>query len=68
VCVLCLLSAYRPGGYKINDGMDSGGTHHINGGDPRYTPDPNRPLVVQKRQVGDIIRTPATPCKLQCPE
>ncbi|XP_069674291.1 tyrosine-protein kinase Src64B isoform X1 [Periplaneta americana] len=52
---------YHHDGYKMHDGMDSGGTHHSNGGDPRYTPDPNRPLGMQKRIAGDVIRTPATP-------
>jgi hypothetical protein len=64
--VLCSLSGYCPRGYKMDDGMDSDGTHHSNGGDPRYTPDPNRSLGMPKRPVGDIIRTPATPCMLQC--
>jgi len=40
--------------------------HTVNGtGDPRYTPDPNRPQTMQlKRPGADIIRTPTTPCKL----
>lgn len=40
--------------------------HTVNGGgDPRYTPDPNRPnqTMQLKRPGADIIRTPTTPCK-----
>jgi hypothetical protein len=59
------LSGCCPGGYKTHDGMDSDGNHHSSGGDPRYTPDPNRPLEMRKRQIGDIIRKTATPCMLQ---
>jgi len=62
VCVLCPLSVYHPGGDKSHDDPD--GTHHSSGTDPRYIADLNRPLGVQRRQVGDIIRTPATPCEL----
>ncbi|PNF25896.1 Tyrosine-protein kinase Src64B [Cryptotermes secundus] len=50
-----------PGGYKMHDGLDSDGIHHSSGGDPRYIPDPNRPLEMRKRQIGDIIRITATP-------
>jgi hypothetical protein len=64
MCVLCPLSVYYPDGHKMHS--DAGGIHHISGGDPRYVADLNRSLGMQKRQVGDIIRTPATPCKLQC--
>jgi hypothetical protein len=67
-CMLYPLSGCCPGGYKMHDGMDSDGTHHSSGGDPRYTPDPNRPLEMRKRQIGDIIRITATPCTLQCYE
>ncbi|EEB14502.1 tyrosine-protein kinase Src64B, putative [Pediculus humanus corporis] len=50
--------------YKVPDGEFI--VHTVNGGggggDPRYTPDPNRPPVMQvKRQGVDIIRTPTTP-------
>nr|CAD7260700.1 unnamed protein product [Timema shepardi] len=47
-------------GYKTHDGLEV--PIHVNGGDPRYTADPNRPLRAQ-RQGPDIIRTPATPCE-----
>jgi hypothetical protein len=62
ICVLCPLSVYHSGGHKPHDDPD--GTHHSSGADPRYIADLNRPLGLQKRQVGDIIRTPATPCEL----
>jgi hypothetical protein len=62
ICVLCLLSVYHPGVDKSHDDPD--GTHHSSGADPRYIADLNRPLGMQRRQVGDIIRTPATPCEL----
>lgn len=52
-------AVYHPG--KLNEGTEAMGTYHSNGGDPRYTPDPNRPLAMPRRQIGDIIRTPATP-------
>ncbi|CAG2060645.1 unnamed protein product, partial [Timema podura] len=48
-------------GYKTHDGLEV--PTHVNGGDPRYTADPNRPLRAQ-RQGPDIIRTPATPSPL----
>ena len=66
VCVLCPLTVYYPGGPKTHDDPD--GTHHITGADPRYIADVNRSHGMQKRQVGDIIRTPATPCELRCLE
>lgn len=50
----------------MHDGVDMGASHLNvgNGGDPRYTPDPNRPGGMQvKRQGVDIIRTPTAPCK-----
>ncbi|CAH0384472.1 unnamed protein product [Bemisia tabaci] len=44
-------------GYKI-DGMDVNGLVSA-GGDPRYTPDPNRPPGISMKRHGvDIIRTP----------
>jgi hypothetical protein len=64
--MLYSVSGCCPGGYKMHDGMDSDGTHHGIGGDPRYTPDPNRPHDMRKRQIGDIIRKTATPCMSQC--
>lgn len=47
----------------MHEGLDI--SHSNTGtGDPRYTPDPNRPVGMQvKRQGVDIIRTPTTPCK-----
>jgi len=56
ICVLC------PGGHKPHDDPD--GTHRSSGADPRYIADPIHSLGMQKRQVGDIICTPATPCEL----
>lgn len=49
----------------MHDGVDIGAGHiNAGSGDPRYTPDPNRPLGMQvKRQGVDIIRTPTAPCK-----
>ncbi|XP_075225566.1 tyrosine-protein kinase Src64B isoform X2 [Lycorma delicatula] len=56
-------------GYKMHDGVDMG-AGHLNtgsGGDPRYTPDPNRPVGMQvKRQGVDIIRTPTAPFHPSC--
>ncbi|XP_049957536.1 tyrosine-protein kinase Src64B isoform X2 [Schistocerca serialis cubense] len=51
-------TVYHPG-YKIPDGSDNG-TQGSNG-DPRYTPDPNRPGGQVKRPGADIIRTPTAP-------
>lgn len=62
ICGLCPFSVYRPGEGKSHDDPD--GTHQCSGADPRYIAELNRPLGMQRRQVGDIIRTPATPCKL----
>ena len=62
ICVLCPLSVYHPGGHKPHDDPD--GTHRSSGADPRYIADPIHSLGMQKRQVGDIICTPATPCEL----
>jgi hypothetical protein len=61
VCIV-FLSVYHLDGHKSHDDPDA--THHSSGNDARYVTDHNRTIVIPKRQVGDIIRTPATPCEL----